>query len=389
VLDAVFRDEWARVLASLVGFLGDFDLAEEAAQEAFAIAAERWRRDGPPEHPAAWLVATGRNRAIDRLRRERTLAEKTRLLPVPEAEPEITPMDDDATIPDERLELVFTCCHPALATEAQVALTLRALGGLSTPEIARAFLVSEETMKRRLSRARTKIRVTGIPFAVPPDRVLPDRLLTVLAVLYLIFNEGYGDGRVDLAAEAIRLTRMLAGLMPDEPEALALLALMLLHDSRRGARVRDGEIVVLAEQDRGLWDAARIAEGRALLDRAIALHARGAYAVQAAIASLQTETPVDWPAVAALYGRLGELTRSPVVELNRAVAVAETEGPAAALAIVDALDLDGYRYLHSTRAELLRRLGDAGAARAAYGRAIELAATDAERRFLRRRRGEL
>jgi RNA polymerase sigma-70 factor, ECF subfamily len=377
VLDEIFRAEWGRVVASLVGFCRDVDVAEEAAQEAFALAAQRWARDGLPAEPRAWLVTVGRNKAIDRLRRERRHAEKVQLLPPP-AE---TPMPATA-IPDERLELVFLCCHPALAPEARVALTLRALGGLTTAEIARAFLVSEETMKRRLTRARTKIRLAGIPFAVPGEDLLPARLGTVLAVLYLIFNQGYGDQRVDLAAEAIHLGRMLAELLPDEPEPSALLALMLLHDARRDARTRDGELVLLADQDRSRWNAAQIEEGRALL-RGTA----GPYAVQAAIAALQTEDPIDWAGVADLYARLGELTGSAVVELNRAVAVAETSGPRAALAIVDAVapDLDGYRYLHSTRAELLRRLGDAAAARTAYRRALELTTTDPERRFLERR----
>ncbi|MEV4312142.1 DUF6596 domain-containing protein [Actinocrispum sp. NPDC049592] len=384
MLDEVFRDQWARVVASLVGSLRDVDLAEEAAQEAFALAAERWPRDGMPDNPAGWLVVTGRNRAIDRIRRERTLAEKTKLLPMPD-QAEIVP----TSFPDERLELVFMCCHPALAAEAQVALTLRSLGGLDSAEIARAFLVSDETMKRRLTRARTKIKVAGIPFALPPDHDLPTRLNTVLAVLYLIFNQGYGDGRADLAAEAIRLTRMLVTLMPDEPEVLALLALMLLHDSRRDARTSDGEIVLLADQDRALWNAGQIAEGQALLDRATAMGARGQYAVQAAIASLQTDPEIDWAGVSALYQRLRELTGSPVVDLNRAVAVAETDGPAAALSLVDSLDLAGYRYFHSTRAELLRRLGDTVEARKAYERALELSTTESERRFLTRRLSEL
>jgi RNA polymerase sigma-70 factor (ECF subfamily) len=382
VLEEIFRDQWARVFAALVRFTGDLDVAEEAAQEAFVAAAERWAADGLPDNPGAWLVVTARNRAVDRLRRDRTRREKTRLLDRPE------PMEltmDETTIPDERLELFFLCCHPALAAEAQVALTLRALGGLSGPEIARAFLVGEETMKRRLSRARNKIRAAVIPFAIPGEHLLPARLRTVLAVLYLIFNQGYGDGRADLAAEAIRLARVLLGLMPGRPETMALLALMLLHDSRRAARVRDGEIVLLHEQDRGLWDTAQIAEGTALLDRAVALGASDAYTVQAAIAALQTEMPIDWPAVAALYDRLRELTGSAVVELNRAVAVAEIEGPRAALAIVDALPLDSYRYFHSTRAELLRRMGDLAEARKAYRKALELATTEAERRFLANR----
>jgi RNA polymerase sigma-70 factor (ECF subfamily) len=325
------------------------------------------------------------NRAIDHIRRERTLAAKTRLLEVPEAvEHEI----EETTIPDERLELVFTCCHPALAAEAQVALTLRALGGLTTEEIAAAFLVTPETMKRRLSRAKAKIKTAGIPFAVPPDDVLPDRLAAVLAIVYLIFNEGYG-GRVDLAAEAIRLGRVLSALMPDEPEVHGLLALMLCHDARRAARFDGDELVLLEDQDRSLWDAGQIAEGRALIDRALALLGRGPYVLQAAIASLQAQDPIDWPQVAALYEELAALTRSPVVELNRAVAVAQAGSPADALQIVDRLELDEYQYLHSTRAELLRRLGRADEAGAAYRRALELARTEPERRFLERRLDEL
>ncbi|HWC25022.1 MAG TPA: sigma-70 family RNA polymerase sigma factor, partial [Solirubrobacteraceae bacterium] len=378
MIERVFRDEWGRVLASLVGFLGDFQLAEEAAQEAFAVAAERWPRDGAPANPGAWLVTTARNRAIDRIRRERTLADKTRLLEVREAvEDEV----DETTIPDERLELLFTCCHPALATEAQVALTLRALGGLTTDDIARAFLVAPETMKRRLSRAKSKIKAAGIPFSVPPDHLLPERLAAVLAVVYLIYNEGYG-GRVDLAAEAIRLGRVLAALMPDEPEAHALLALMLLHDARRAARFTGGDLVLLADQDRSLWDRRQIDEGRAVLDRALALRGRGPYVLQAAIASLQAEDELDWPQIAALYAELARITGSAVVELNRAVAVAEAEGPERALAIVERLELDDYQYLHSTRAELLRRLHRRDEARAAYRRALDLARAEPERRFL-------
>ena len=376
------------MLASLVGFLGDFDLAEEAAQEAFAVAAERWPRDGVPANPGAWLMVTARNRAIDRIRRERTLAEKTRQLEVPEVT-----MDelDDTVIEDERLELIFTCCHPALAAEAQVALTLRALGGLSTEEIARAFIVSEETMKRRLSRAKAKIKATGIPFAVPADHLLPDRLDAVLAVVYLIYNEGYSDPltRVDLAGEAIRLGGVLAALMPDEPEVHGLLALMLIQHARRKARFTGDEFVLLEDQDRSLWDAEEIAAGRAALERALALRGRGPYVLQAAIASLQAEVRIDWNEVAALYGQLAQITGSPVVELNRAVAVAEAGGVEQALEIVDGLGLDEYQYLHSTRGELLRRLGRPVEARVAYERALELARSEPERRFLTRRIAEL
>jgi RNA polymerase sigma-70 factor (ECF subfamily) len=326
-------------------------------------------------------VTTARNRAIDRIRRDRTLAAKTRLLDVPEAAED--PMDE-TPFPDERLELVFTCCHPALATDAQVALTLRTLGGLTTDEIARVFLVAEPTMAQRLVRAKRKIKAAGIPFRVPADHLLPDRLAAVLAVVYLIFNAGYG-GRFDLAAEALRLGRSLAELMPDEPEVHGLLAMMLLHDARRDARFANGDVVLLADQDRTLWNARQIAEGQSVLDRALALRGRGPYVVQAAIASLHAGEPRDWPQIAALYAELTRMTDSPVVELSRAVAVAEAEGARAGLAIVDGLALGDYHYLHATRAELLRRLGRLDEARDAYDRALALVHDDAERRLLERR----
>jgi len=330
-------------------------------------------------------VTTARNRAIDRIRRDRTLATKLQLLDVPEAtEDEV----DDTTVPDERLELVFTCCHPALGLDAQVALTLRTLGGLTTEEIARAFLVPEETMAKRLVRAKRKIKAGGIPFRVPQPELLPDRLAAVLAVVYLIFNEGYG-GRGELAGEAIRLGRALAELMPDEPEVYGLLALMLVNDSRREARVADGTVVLLAEQDRSLWDEGQIAAGRIALDRALSLGRRGPYVVQAELAVLHVEDPPDWPRLAALYGELAELTGSSVVELNRAAALAEAGEVESALAVVESLELDRYHYLHATHAELLRRLDRIEEARSAYERALELVHSDSERRFLEGRVKEL
>ncbi|HEY8701957.1 MAG TPA: DUF6596 domain-containing protein [Arthrobacter sp.] len=316
-LEQVFRDEWGRVLATLIGFLGDFDLAEEAAQEAFAIAAARWPRDGVPDNPRAWLMRTARNRSTDRIHRDRTLAARTHLL-AEQHRPEATM--NTARFRDERLELIFTCCHPALAVESQVALTLRAVGGLSTEKIARAFLVPERTMAH----------------------LLRERLDAVLAVVYLIFNEGHG-GRDELAAEAIWLGRSLAELLRSDPEVHGLLAIMLLHNSRRDARFRDGELVLLSDQDRSRWEVGQIADGRAELDRALNLGGRGPYVLQAAIASLHAESPCDWAQIAAPYDELVRLTASPVVELNRAIAVAETQGAQAALRLIDGLDLDDFR----------------------------------------------
>jgi RNA polymerase sigma-70 factor (ECF subfamily) len=389
VLDDVFREEWGRVFAALVGILGDIELAEEVAQEAFVAAAARWPKDGAPANPSAWLIVAARNRAIDRIRRDRTHARKIEELGWLTGETTEDAVDEETTFPDERLELIFTCCHPALAPESQVALTLRTLGGLTTEEIARGFLVPFETMSKRLTRAKHKIRDAGIPFAVPPDHILPERLDAVLAVIYLIFNEGWGGGRLDLAAEAIRLGGALAELMPDEPEAIGLLALMLLNDSRRAARFRDGQLVLLDDQDRSLWNARQITDGRALLERALALQGDGPYVIQAAIADLHLEQPRDWREISLLYEVLFRLTGSPIVAMNRAVAVAETDGPALALELLDSLSLDDYRYYHSTRADFLRRLGRNGEARIAYARALELAQTDPERRLLEGRIVEL
>jgi RNA polymerase sigma-70 factor (ECF subfamily) len=389
LLEREFRDDWGRVLASLVGFLGDIELAEDAAQEAFAIAAERWPRDGAPANPTGWLITTARNRAVDRIRRERTLAAKTEQLERQLRDKPEESMDETATFPDERLELNFVCCHPALALDAQVGLTLRTLGGLSTEEIARAFLVPFETMSKRLTRAKHKIRDAGIPFAVPPDHLLPERLDAVLAVVYLIFNEGWGGGRIDLSSEAIRLGRSVVELMPDEAEAHALLALMLVNHARTAARFLDSELVLLDDQDRSLWDQRQIDEGGRLLERALTLRGHGPYTIQAAIADLHLQVPRDWDQIELLYRRLEQITSSPVVTMNRAIAIAELEGPQAALVLLDRLELDDYRYYHSTRADLLRRLGRDDEARAAYRRALELTEPGPEHRFLDRRLADL
>jgi RNA polymerase sigma-70 factor, ECF subfamily len=389
-IDAVWRIEAPRLIAGITRIVRDVGLAEDLAQDALVAALEQWPGSGVPDNPGAWLMATAKHRAIDRLRRDQRLERKQEQLGyLLEAEERMAATDLDSGSNDDLLRLIFMSSHPVLSTDARVALTLRLLGGLTTDEIARAFLVAPEAMKRRLSRAKAKITTAGIPFTVPPGHLLPERLAAVLAVVYLIFNEGYG-GRGELASEAIRLGQVLVALMPDEPEAHGLLALMLLHDARRHARFTTAdELVLLCDQDRTLWDSSAMEQGRAALERARALGGRGPYVLQAAIASLQTEPEIDWPQIAELYGELGGLTRSPVVELNRAVAVAESEGPGSALAIVERLDLSDYQYWHSTRAELLRRLGRADEARGAYRSALELARAAPERDFLRRRLREL
>ena len=383
------------MVATLIRDLRDIDLAEDALQDALATALVAWPRAGVPSSPGAWLTVTARRKALDRLRRERRLAEL-----VTELEQQTEEAVDEETIPDERLSLIFTCCHPALSPDAQVALTLRLVGGLTTGEIARAFLVAEETLAQRIVRAKAKIRTAGIPYRVPPDHLLPDRLGAALAVVYLIFNEGYsatsGDAltRPDLMAEAIRLGGILAALMPDEAEVLGLEALLLLQASRTRARSgSDGELVLLDDQDRSLWDRDLIARGVALLDRALALRRPGPYQLQAAIAALHARArepgETDWTQIALLYAELARLQPSPVVELNRAVAVAMAEGPAAGLELLDDLPLDRYHLFHSARADLLRREGRVDEARAAYERARELVTNEPERAFLSRRIAEL
>jgi RNA polymerase sigma-70 factor (ECF subfamily) len=394
-VEEAFRTDWGKVVATLIRVTGDWDLAEECAQEAFARALTHWPQDGVPRRPGAWLTTTARNRAMDRIRRD--TAEANRLRSVALVTGEQEPAED--SVPDDRLELMFTCCHPALPLEAQVALTLRTLAGLTTPEIARAFLVPEATMAQRLVRAKRKIRNAGIPYRVPPPDLLPERTSGVLGVLYLLFNQGYSSpDRHALVTEAIRLARVLVALMPEEPEAAGLLALMLLQDSRRETRLDDdGDLITLADQDRTRWDQAAIDDGEQILETAMRQGKVGPYQLQAAIAACHATArdagDTDWAEIAGLYAIVAKMTPSPVVELNRAVAVAMVDGPEAGLRTVEALrdsgTLDGYHLLPATRADMLRRLGRTGEAAEAYREALRLAPTDAERRFLTRRLAEL